>query len=75
MLCIPLATRHRTVRRNELLKIEIGCKRDRDTPNNPIFVHESSHYRQGGLMVWAGISTGGYIDLLIIRKGNLTAQK
>lgn len=49
--------------------------RERGTRNNPIFVRERSHYRRGGLMVWAGISIGGRTDLHIIRNGNLTAQR
>ncbi|GFV41904.1 transposable element Tc1 transposase [Trichonephila clavipes] len=41
------------------------------TRNNPIFVRKRSHYGLGGLMIWTGI----FIDMHIIWKGNLIAQR
>ncbi|GFV51537.1 transposable element Tc3 transposase [Trichonephila clavipes] len=40
-----------------------------------IGVIETSHYRLGGLMAWAGISIGRRADLHIIRNGNLMAKR
>ncbi|GBN37879.1 hypothetical protein AVEN_66885-1 [Araneus ventricosus] len=46
--------------------------RERDTRNNPAFVHESARF--GGVMAWAGVSINDRTDLYIIRNGTLTAQ-
>ncbi|GFX32728.1 transposable element Tcb2 transposase [Trichonephila clavipes] len=40
----------------------------------PIFIQERTHYRRGGLMVWAGISIGGRTNLHVIQNANFTTQ-
>ncbi|GFX67438.1 transposable element Tcb2 transposase [Trichonephila clavipes] len=48
--------------------------RDRDSRNNPAFVHESVRFGGGGV-VYSGISIDGRTDLYIIRDGPLTARR
>ncbi|GFV35762.1 transposable element Tcb2 transposase [Trichonephila clavipes] len=45
--------------------------RDRDSRNNPAFVHESVRFGSGGVLVYGGISIDGRTDLYIIRDGPL----
>ncbi|GFX30606.1 transposable element Tcb2 transposase [Trichonephila clavipes] len=49
--------------------------RDRDSRNNPAFVHESVKFGGGGVLVYNGISTDGRTYLYIIRDGPLTARR
>ncbi|GFY15976.1 transposable element Tcb1 transposase [Trichonephila clavipes] len=49
--------------------------RDRDSRNNPQFVHESVRFGGGGVLVFGGISIDGRTDLYIIRDGPLTARR
>ncbi|GFT82286.1 transposable element Tcb2 transposase [Trichonephila clavipes] len=49
--------------------------RDRDSRNNPAFVHESVRFGGGGVLVYGGISIDGRTDLYIIRDGHLTARR
>ncbi|GFS87460.1 transposable element Tcb2 transposase [Trichonephila clavipes] len=49
--------------------------RDRDSRNNPAFVHESVRFSGGGVLVYGGISIDGRTDLYIIRDGPLTARR
>lgn len=47
---------------------------EKETGNELTFARERSHYRQGGMMVWAKIRIGGRTDLDIVRNGTLTAK-
>ncbi|GFU63939.1 transposable element Tcb2 transposase [Trichonephila clavipes] len=38
-------------------------------------ISEKDHYGQGGLMVWVGIMSDGYIDLNVFDRGTLTGQR
>ncbi|GFU25281.1 transposable element Tcb2 transposase [Trichonephila clavipes] len=49
--------------------------RDRDSRNNPVFVHESVRFGGGGVLVYGGISIDGRTYLYIIRDGPLTARR
>ncbi|GFU40660.1 transposable element Tcb2 transposase [Trichonephila clavipes] len=49
--------------------------RDRESRNNPAFVHESVRFGGGGVLVNGGISIDGRTDLYIIRDGPLTARR
>lgn len=49
--------------------------REQRTRNNPEFVRERSPYGGGGLMVWAGVSSGGRTDLYVIQGGTLNAVR
>ena len=45
------------------------------TWSNPAFVEERSPFGGAGLIVWAGVSIGGLMDLYIIQGGTLTAVR
>ncbi|GFU47303.1 transposable element Tcb2 transposase [Trichonephila clavipes] len=49
--------------------------RDRDSWNNPAFMHESVRFGGWRVLVYGGISTDGRTDLYIIRDGPLTARR
>ncbi|GFX12382.1 transposable element Tcb2 transposase [Trichonephila clavipes] len=49
--------------------------RDRGSRNNPVFVHESVRFGDGGVLVYGGISIDERTDLYIIRDGPLTARQ
>ncbi|GFV98343.1 transposable element Tcb2 transposase [Trichonephila clavipes] len=49
--------------------------RDRDSRNNPAFVHESVRFGGGGVLVYGGISIDGRIDFYIFRDGPLTVRR
>ncbi|GFW91240.1 transposable element Tcb2 transposase [Trichonephila clavipes] len=53
----------------------ISIWRDRDSRNNPAFVHESVRFGGGGVLLYGGISIDGRTDLYIIRDGPLTAHR
>ncbi|GFW37002.1 transposable element Tcb2 transposase [Trichonephila clavipes] len=55
--------------------LRIFIWRDRDSRNNPAFVHESVRFGGGGVLVYGGISIDGRTDLYIIRDGPLTARR
>ncbi|GFS82049.1 transposable element Tcb2 transposase [Trichonephila clavipes] len=70
MVCVRLTSRHRRNRRKRIF-----IWRDRDSRNNPAFVHESVRFGGGGVLVYGGISIDGRTDLYIIRDGPLTARR
>ncbi|GFW34381.1 transposable element Tcb2 transposase [Trichonephila clavipes] len=49
--------------------------RDRNSRNNPAFVHESVRFGGGEVLVHGGIFIDGRTDLYIIRDGPLTARR
>ncbi|GFU67716.1 transposable element Tcb2 transposase [Trichonephila clavipes] len=49
--------------------------RNRDSRNNPAFVHESVRFGGGGVLVYGGISIDGRTDLYIILDGLLTGRR
>ncbi|GFT90993.1 transposable element Tcb2 transposase [Trichonephila clavipes] len=49
--------------------------RDRDSRNNPAFVHESVRFGGAGVLMYGGISIDGRTDLYIIRDEPLTARR
>ncbi|GFX12534.1 transposable element Tcb2 transposase [Trichonephila clavipes] len=49
--------------------------RDRDSRNNPAFVHECVRFGGGGVLVYGGISIDGRTYLYIIRDGPMTARR
>ncbi|GFX94966.1 transposable element Tcb2 transposase [Trichonephila clavipes] len=70
LVCVRLTSRHR---RDRMERIFIW--RDRDSKNNPAFVHESVRFCGGGVLVYGGISIDGRTDLCIIRDGPLNARR
>ncbi|GFX35876.1 transposable element Tcb1 transposase [Trichonephila clavipes] len=70
MVCVRLTSRHRRDRRERTF-----IWRDRDSRNNPVFVHESVRFVGGDVLVYGGISIDGRTDFYIIRDGLLTARR
>ncbi|GFU83223.1 transposable element Tcb2 transposase [Trichonephila clavipes] len=70
LVCVRVTSRHRRDRRERIF-----IWRDRDSRNNPAFVHESVRFGGGGVLVYVGISIDGRTDLCIIRDGPLTAHR
>ncbi|GFW91089.1 transposable element Tcb2 transposase [Trichonephila clavipes] len=70
LVCVRLTSR---LRRDGRERIFIW--RDRGSRNNPAFVHESSRFGGGGVLVYGGISIDGRTDLYIIRDEALTAHR
>ncbi|GFT71341.1 transposable element Tcb2 transposase [Trichonephila clavipes] len=64
LVCVRLTSMHRRNRRE-----------DHDSRNNPAFVHESSRFGGGGVLVYGGIYIDGRTDPYIIRDGHLTALR